>query len=129
MKLYDWVLSNLWLYLLMCGILALMCLGQLYLAEYPQISQMTTSGTVRDNAQTETQLTRAMVTGLPLVQRVVAKLLSVTLALLVMLAVMTYDRGFFIAAVIGYGLGPFTLNSLTSTSMSAHPYVQMVPHS
>lgn len=42
-----------------------------------------------------------MVRGLPVLQRVVAKVLSVALALLVMLAVMTYDKGFFIAAVIG----------------------------
>jgi hypothetical protein len=70
-----------------------------------------------------------MVRGLPVLQRVVAKVLSVALALLVMLAVMTYDKGFFIAAVIGYGLGPFILDSLTGTSMSVHQYVQMVPHS
>lgn len=35
-----------------------MCLGQMYLAEYSQISQMTTSNTVLDNEQIGIQPTR-----------------------------------------------------------------------
>ncbi len=67
--------------------------------------------------------------GLLMVQSTIARVVSVTLSLLVMLAVMTYDKGFFVATVIGYGLGPSILKVLTGITLPMHKYVQLVHHS